>query len=520
MLQLASRESRDRPLKQADMKTVIKISLIALLWIIAVSPGTIYGDTLIRLEMAHAWRTGREEVTLTPDNKPKSRLDSPGVSGVGGKRYTTYDAGQSLLMLPGDWLGSQLHRLLSQQDENFLRRLVVSFLIFIPLNLAAVLTCFWLLRLFDFNERIAGLASLTWLLSTTVLTYVQNPQQNNQILLFVTIGYAAALACVRHGKLHFAFLSGLALGAVILIRSSSIIHVLTVFLFLVGCLVYQNREKLKSMQAAGLWIIGLLPLSMLGRVIDYLRFGSFWTTGQNLWAKQVKTDPIFAGLPPLPADYPFINPPQFGIWGVLFSPAKSIFIYDPLLLPCLLLGAFLWKKLSPYMQWYLLCGIFNLALHIALTSKLDFWHGDAAWGARYHVTSVHLLLIPLIALLIERLLSVKGLSRWLIQSLLVLAIMMQMTSVVLRPVAEGNQIYFANPQSFLEFRWGERITNIGCLIDRSFSPECPSKLNSNLSNKLSLLPFNFTRGRNFIFIVWGLILIVAIASTVRFCFQG
>jgi hypothetical protein len=470
--------------------------------------------------MAHAWWTGAEEVSLAPDYKPQSRLDNPGVIGVGGKRYVPYDVGQPLLMLPGDWLGSQLHRVFPQQNENWWRRLVVSFLIFIPLNLAVVVACFWLLRLFDFDERIASIASLIWLLSTTVLSYANNPQQNNQILLFVTLGYAAALACVRRGQFHFAFLSGLALGAAVLIRASSVIHVLTVFLFLIGCLIYQSRDKLKMIRVAGLWILGFIPLNVLGRVFDYLRFGSFWTTGQSLAVKQLETDPLFSGLPELPPNFPFINPPHVGILGALFSPAKSIFIYDPLLLPCLVLGIALWKKLSSYIQWYLVNGVFNLGLHILLTSRLDFWHGDAAWGARYHVTSIHLLLIPLIALLTQRVLLVKGLTRAPIQGFLILTIAIQMTSVVFRPSVETARIYFANPQSFLEFRLAERITNIGCLIDRSFSKECASKLNSNLSNKLSLLPFNFTRGRNFIFIVWGSILIVAIASTVRFCFQG
>ena len=124
-------------------------------------------------------------------------------------------------MLPADWLGTKLHNIFPQQDSEYLRRMVVNWLVFVPLNVAAVVACFWLLRLFEFQERIAGLASITWLLSTTVLHYAQVSQQNNQVLLFVTLGYAAALACVRGRHYLFAVLSGLALGTALLIRQTS-----------------------------------------------------------------------------------------------------------------------------------------------------------------------------------------------------------------------------------------------------------------------------------------------------------
>lgn len=496
------------------MKTVIKVALIALLWITAINKGSLNGDTLIRLKMAHAWWTGTEEVA--PNYQPKLRGDlDAGVIGVGGKRYLAYDVGQSMLMLPGDWLGTQLHRWFPKLKETDFRALVVNFAIFVPLNVAAVVACFWLLRLFEFNERIAGLTSIALLLSTTVFHYAQVHQHNNQLLLFVTLGYAAALACVLQGRLLFAILSGLALGAAMLLRASSIIHVLTVFLFLVGCIVYQSRDKFKVFQVVGLWIVGFIPLALLARIFDYIRYGSFWTSGQSLSVKQLTTDPIWSGFPEFPANYPWIHPPQVGIFGVLFSPAKSIFIYDPLLLPCLVLGIVFWKKLSPYIQWYLISGIFNLGLHILLTSRLDFWHGDSAWGARYHVTSVHLLLIPLIALFIQRMLLVRGLTQSLMGGFLIVAIMVQMTSVILRPSAETGLIYFPTPQNHMNFRLGDRVVNIACLINSSFSEQCVNKLDN--INRVSLLPMRFQKNRKLAFVLWGLVLTMITFTTVRFC---
>lgn len=506
------------------MKTIIKVALISLLWMMAVNQPLIAGDTLSRLNITHALWTGIEEISLPPDYKPTSRLDNIGVVGVGGKRYFAYDMGQPLLMFPGDWLGTQIYNVSHKSSPLFWRRLFVNYLIFLPLNILTVVACFWLLRLLDFQEKIAGLASLAWLLTTTVLHYAQVNQQNHQVLLFVILGYGTVLSYVKSGKWFWIFLSGLSLGAALLIRMTSFIHVLTVLGFLLGCIIYKNHDKVKIIKVISLWILGLVPGIFVIKLFDYLRFGSIWKTAASLSQEQWKTDPIFAGLPEIPANYPFINPPYIGIWGVLLSPAKSIFIYDPLLLPCLGLGIFLWKKLSPYVQWYLVTAVFNLIFYIIFTSRLDFWHGDAAWGARYHVTSVHLILIPLIALLIERFLAAKKLIRWLITGLLTLSLMVQITSVILRPSADTGRIYGATNQSFLKFRLGWRVKNIGCLINSSAFPDCPQPENPNQPNplleKASLFPFYFTNNRGLVWALWGLILITAIVSTVRFCLLG
>ena len=500
------------------MKSVIKVALIALLWIVAVNPGKISVDTAARLRMAHALWTGTEEVVIPPGDRPLTRGGYNSVLGVGGKRYYEYDMGQSLLMVPGDWIATQFYKLLPKLSLKFLTGLIVNFLIFIPLNVAAVVSCFWLLRLFDFSKRIAGLGSITLLLGTTVLHYAQINQQNNQLLLFVTLGYATALAYLRSHQPRLVLFSGLALGAAFLIRITSAIYGITVLLFLLGGLIYQRHDKLKLIKLVGLWGIGFIPFVLMGRVFCYLRFGSFWATGYGLWMQQLNKDPLYLNLPTMPANFPEQNPAYVGIWGVLFSPAKSIFIYDPLLLPCLLIGVSCWKRLTTYLKLYLIAAVFNLLFFLALTSRYDFWHGDAAWGSRYHVTSVHLLLIPLIGLFIEQLLTVKGLKRWLLRSLLALAITVQIASVILHPTADTGRTYLAQPQSFFKFRLGWRLSNINCVIAASPSPSCPSELKATLLRKINLLPFTFTESRGIFFIIWGLMLMAAIVTTIYFVY--
>jgi hypothetical protein len=498
------------------MKTIHKVIILATLWAIIVSPGRVSGDTMMRLNMAHAWWTGEAEVSVPPDYRPKSRLEMPGVK-IGDRYYPAYDLGQSMLMLPGDWLATQLHRLFPRQNEQFFRQFMVAVIIFIPLNVAVVVSGFWFLKLLYFPEPLAALSSCLWLLSTTVLTYANDLQQNHQILLFCLLGYACALVNARSGQPRMAIASGLVSSAALLVRTTSILNVATIVLFLIVASLYHHRDRFQCLKSIGFWIVGFLPLTLFGVILNYLRYGVFGSSGLTLMMNQLNSDSRFISLPPLPKNYPFINPPWVGIWGALFSPAKSIFLYDPLLLPGLILGVLYWRKLASDLKLYMMTVILSLGLHLVFYSRLDFWHGDPGWGARYFVTTVHLLLLPLIPLLLQYLILVKGLLRWLIISLIGVAIFLQLLSITLRPSSESGRIYFAQSQSFLEFRTRERIDNLRCLIDSSSLPSCPDRLltdrGESLETKISLLPFLLTKGFQITFTLWGILLLIALALT-------
>lgn len=389
-------------------------------------------------------------------------------------------------MLPGDWLGTKLHRFFPNTSSMDLRQAVVSYLVFVPFNIAAVMSCFWLLKLMDFSDSIASLTTIAWLLCTTFLAYAQESQHNNQILLFVTLAYASILAYIKYGRSHFVVISGLASSFALLIRASSIIHILTIGMFTIVCCFYYHRGISKLFKTLGLWLLGFLPLGILGRFFDYLRYGSFWTTGQALSAQQMFTDPKWKGFPEFPPNYPFINDPHVGILGVLFSPIKSIFIYDPLLIPCLVIGFIYWKKFSYYIKVYLLIGILNLILHIVFTSKLIFWGGDLSWGARYHVTSIHLLIVPLLALLIQKTLLSKGLRLLILRTIFAIALIVQIASVTLYHSIEILQSPLTKqdlaPEIYSsQFRLGQRFINIACHFNPAVSTECP--------RDIQLLPF-------------------------------
>lgn len=327
-------------MNNSSKRNIIKISLITFLWMAVINTGLVSGDTLARLSITHAIWTGEPEIQLDTNYKPYSRLDNTiGSLSRDGKRYYAYEVGQPLLMLPGDWLGTTIHQLIPRIPEELSRRFVVNWLIFLPINIAVVISAYYLLIKLEFSEKIATISSITWLLTTTVLNYAQNNQQNNQVLLFVILAYIAIFNYLKNNKIINIYLSGVALGCAFLVRTTSIIHIATTLLFLFGILLYKRKSWLTILESLAISIVVAIPIMLINQYFNFQRFGQFWAL-RAIDIDTINTDPFLEGLPKLPDNYPMINHPSVGILGVLFSPAKSIFIYDPLLLPCLMLTVY------------------------------------------------------------------------------------------------------------------------------------------------------------------------------------
>ena len=529
------------------MKITHRIVVIALLWLIFVNPGTITSiDTIRRLSMSHAWWTGSEE--SFPGNKIVINVDR--------KKYIPYDLGQSMLMLPGDWLGEQLGKGLKDELlREYFRRIVVSFLIFVPINLLAVLTCFRFLRLLNYSEKIARLSSLVWLIGTSILFYSSFHQQNNQILLFVLLSYQAALMYIIKQKKHWAILSGAALGFAFVIRITNIIYAASILLFLIGSSLDKAKGESLSVNfrpTLWLWISGFAPFLLLERVLTYIRYGSWTATTVSLHLQIYSkagalinsADTVVEGTT---KSFSFLSlltkiKPE-ALFAPFFSPEKSIFLYDPLTLPCLILLVICWKYLSGYVRWYTVAASVGFLLHVYIYSWSTGWINQGAWGARYHITSIHLLLVPLIPLLvkgaIEQIDRQKNLFKKTLtiaaRAIIVVAICVQLTSISIDGGIEAYQQQLGIDSSF---RIAQRFKNISALVaDGSVESQISKTLPIQNDPKLSfaknqiiardgwnILPFIYQKRLTgsplsklipILIVLWGLILLAAIVTTVK-----
>ncbi len=467
---------------RSEIKAIcIALSCITALWLVAINFGTLGNfDTELRLRMAHSWWSGEPEVDPNL-SAPASRYEIEyGVVGATGKRLIFYDPGQSLLMVPWDWLATQLSIYIQSFDPKELSEVALVWTLFLPLNIAVVLSAFWLLVGLRIEPRLAALCSVLWLLGTTVLPYAQVPLQNNQVLLCVLLAHAAVLQWTTKRRASLLIISGVFTAASLLIRTTAAIHVVTIGLFVIVVVSATLLANTDRMRALGFWTLGFLPLAIVDRAFDHFRYGGLLITGQSLWSRNVNSDPLFAGLPQVPPGFPFTNPASDGILGVLFSPAKSIFLYDPLLLPCLLAIVFAWKHFAVFVRWYIALAVLDLLLYIGLTSRLDFWHGDWSWAARYHVTSVQLLLLPVLPQLVQRATARGAKTASLVRMCLVVAVVMQALAVAIpygaEVAADDIKTHPNCDQDNFDldrgFRLKDRLVNLYCLSESTRTGLC------------------------------------------------
>lgn len=365
-------------------------------------------DTARRLQVTHSLWTGAPQVL--PDDYPDF-----GIHGRHGALYAWYGIGQSLLMLPADVLGTAASHLpiwcdyVRSRATPSIRDIVVSVSTNVLLNVLTALVAFRFLGLLGFSlgESIAG--TLALLCGTTHLHYAQNMQENNYFFLLTLTGLALQYRWLRTGERRSLLLGAGALGLNLLTRLTTALDIIAIawFLMLVG--IFSQRAEQRKTQAMGTYLTCLTYLRttvpvyavflFLDRLYQFLRFGSWTNTYMRLQAQeQQRWDPS------LPANFPFSG--HFfqggihsGILGPLFSPEKSIFVFDPLFPLALLLTVVLWKRLRPELRAFAVASLTLLAMYMVLYARYFTWAGDSAWGDRYISSAVEmaaLLAVPLL----------------------------------------------------------------------------------------------------------------------------
>jgi hypothetical protein len=377
---------------------VFLIGLAAALIAFAVQSGELgSSDAQHRLQSAHAFWTGEPEVF--PNEYPDF-----GVRGRDGKLQTFYGIGQSLLMLPADIAGTFLENLpvFSGYNSNdpSVRNIVVSYTINILLSVLTALVCFRFLRQLNFSQRQATVGVLALLLGTTHLQYTQIAQENNYIFLLTLIGFSYQYEWLVSGSRRALLIGSAALGLNLLTRLTTGMDLLAVGLFILLALRFENARGhalfARCRSYLGIALPVYLFFGLLDRLYQFYRFGSFFNTYMSLTAQEARQRD-----PSLPLNFPFTAPFHEGFFGALFAPEKSVFLFDPLLIPAILLALVAWKRFSPPVKAYMLSAGLLLLLYIAFYARYFVWAGDFAWGDRYVSTAAELAALLAVPLLLR-----------------------------------------------------------------------------------------------------------------------
>ena len=127
---------------------------------------------------------------------------------------------------------------------------------------------------------------------------------------------------------------------------------------------------------AWLLVPATLIVVLLG-IINQIKFGSPWLTGYHQWHPEIHFP-----------TYPMWD----GMYGFLFDPRYSIFLYFPVLVFALPAWRDFYRK---HRLDAVTIGLMSLAL-MGILSKTWNWRGDATYGPRYMIFALPLMAIPFV----------------------------------------------------------------------------------------------------------------------------
>jgi hypothetical protein len=353
-------------------------------------------DTMHRLQTTHWLWTSDPQV-------PPADYPEFGLHGRGGRLYSWYGIGQSLLMLPGDLLGTSLARLSlfsDYTDDPAVRSIVVSYFTAIFVNVFTAWIAFRLLRQlsFDVAEAVAGVLAL--LFCTTHLHYTQNMMENNYILLLTLLGFSFQFEWLRTASRRALLIGSCALGLNLLTRLTTALDLIAAGIFLVLVLWFESTRGRDCLPIVIAYLKIAAPVYLffllLDRAYQFYRFGSFINTYVSLFALEYRQRD-----PSLPSNFPWTTPFHRGFLGPLFQPEKSIFLFDPLLILAIAMLILFWKRLSPAVRAFGLATLVLLLSYICFYARYAYWAGDFAWGDRYVSTAAELAALLAVPILIR-----------------------------------------------------------------------------------------------------------------------
>ncbi|HKC00626.1 MAG TPA: hypothetical protein VKD23_17725 [Terriglobales bacterium] len=400
-------QSMPSPLKHRLRDPLFLLCLTAGLLAFVVQSGELgTSDTMHRLQTTHWLWTSEPQVL--PNEYPEF-----GLRGRGGRLYSWYGIGQSLLMLPSDLLGTWMERwtiFSDYRDDPEVRSIVVSYITSILVSVLTALIAFRLLRQlrFSVNESVAGVLALMF--CTTHLHYVQNMMENNYIMLLTLTGFSFQYEWLRTNSRRALFIGSCALGLNLLTRLTTGLDLIAGGVFILFVLWFEGAEfegaRAEGARGRLLWrrLLAYCKVAapvyifffLVDRAYQFYRFGSFTNTYVAIFAREYRQRD-----PSLPANFPWSTPFHVGVLGALFQPEKSIFLFDPLLVLVIFLLAYLWKRLTPEVRAYGATSVLLLLAYICFYARYTYWSGDFAWGDRYVSTAVELVTLIAVPLLMR-----------------------------------------------------------------------------------------------------------------------
>lgn len=256
-----------------------------------------------------------------------------------------------------------------------------------------ITTFFLFLKSFSMRDRDAILLSLVLFCSSNLFVYAKHGFAHMMFVCFMWLSFFCLRMYGINKNIFFLIGSGVSFGILTLSYNPTFILVppALIVYYLLSVKLEKNWKKFhfwkRILRDFIVMFISLIPFLMLYGWFNEVRYGGVTSTGYGSGS--------FISLPEVK---PFVL--YEGIWGLLFSPGKSLFLFTPPLLLILVFWQKLKKSYFPEIFTGATLGAIFLFFIGSLVGGLDYfpWHGEASFGPRYllPVLPFGLLLVGLI----------------------------------------------------------------------------------------------------------------------------
>jgi hypothetical protein len=298
--------------------------------------------------------------TRWPDDIPLGRDN---------KIYSIAPIGPAVIHVPGAAIAALMHRIAPTQ-QTLIRPLATHLA---PSALGATAAVLFYLLLLDLGirRRTASACTAILVVASTLWVYAHYPYSEIlQLTTFLGL-FRATLRVARDPSKREALWWGAWAGMAL---NSKYVLALAIVgaAVVVGWTLRARRDDLRRVV---MWAaVSALPFVILALAYNYARWGSVTATGYGPYLDAFFGGSIFDGA-----------------WGMLASPNKSAFLYTPPLVLALL-GAPAAFRTAPRL------GLAMVAMCVPtflVYATYRSWSGDYAWGPRFFVWLVPVLLIPM-----------------------------------------------------------------------------------------------------------------------------
>jgi hypothetical protein len=311
-----------------------------------------------------------------------SPATAQGSFGPGGNVFSKKGLAISLLAVPLYWIGMNLSGMGLVQTTMLLNPIVTAL---------TGTVVFLYLRQLGYSTKIGLWVALLFGLGTVAVVYTKVFSSEPVSALALLLAVYFALRCHGRRALINSSLAGLALGLAVATTAANLITAPFLLLYLSRITYHVSRftnslrkhwqERWKHLV---FFLASLAIVCLLVGFYNYARFGNPLDSGRRFAKGEVFSTPLWVGL-----------------YGLLLSPYKSIFLYSPILLASLASFPLFFRR---HRREGWLIGLIVIA-HLLLFATWYMWWGGFAWGPRFLVPLTPLLavtLAPLVEIVLTR----------------------------------------------------------------------------------------------------------------------